>query len=613
MQSPSPETTAAGHTAPGPKESLPAFVSFFQGALGSVRFWWAIGLGCAGILSLSERHYINPDGLSYLDLASEALHSGPSGLLNGLWSPGYPALLSLALALFHPAPRQEFPLVQFVNFFIFVLNLWAFHFFLRHWLSYADTFRPTNDQGNRDIVPFAFCTFLLFTLQDGGLRAVNPDLCMAAVVFLVAGITCRLSLPGSGRKHYAAFGFVLGLGYYVKAPMFPLGLILLGGLLLYPPSHRVSRQRLLLSLSVFLLTAAPLVTLLSVRAGHLSLGEAGKLNYAWHVNGLQLYAGWTGSDRAQTLPLSPYGLVPYAASKSGSPHLYGSPEHPPRRLMETPLILEFSSPINGTFPLWYDPSYWYAGAKARFNLRQQIAALKVTLLVYKENLFNSSKTGFLVGAIILCILAPRKAGFSNVLRASWLVTWPLTALLMYAFVHVERRYTAVFFVILWLAIYGALMARMNRQAAVAVCATVAGTMMIPFMVGMADLSVHTVKDLVRSTPPDYEIAALGLRSLGVQSGDRLAVVGFPFDPFYARYGGQRVVATIAATDEFWTLSAPELKSVAERLTQIGIKAVVAQDRPSKSSLANWRDVKISESRRFSVLMLSEPLTKDPPK
>src|SRR5580704_9147365 len=116
MQSASIENTTAGHTASRPEESFPALVSFFRHVFGSVPFWWAICLGCAGILALSERHYMNPDGLSYLDLGSEALRSGPSALVNGLWSPGYPALLSLALALFHPTPRQEFPLVQFVNF-----------------------------------------------------------------------------------------------------------------------------------------------------------------------------------------------------------------------------------------------------------------------------------------------------------------------------------------------------------------------------------------------------------------------------------------------------------------------------------------------------------------
>jgi hypothetical protein len=166
---------------------------------------------------------MNPDGLSYLDLASEALRSGPSGLVNGHWSPGYPALLCVALTLFDPSPGQEFPLVHFVNFFIFVLTLWAFHFFLRRWLLYSDTYGPIGGQDKRDVVPFAFCTFLWFTLQYIGVGLVTPDLCVAAIVFLAAGITCRLSLPGSRGKHYVALGFIFGLGYYAKAPIFSFG------------------------------------------------------------------------------------------------------------------------------------------------------------------------------------------------------------------------------------------------------------------------------------------------------------------------------------------------------------------------------------------------------
>jgi hypothetical protein len=606
----SPESTAARRTASRPKERLLASVSFVARVLSSVPFWWGLCLGCAGILALSARHSMNPDGLSYLELASEATRTGPSGLVNALWSPGYPALLSLALALFHPTPGQEFPLVHFVNFFIFFLTLWAFHFFLRQWLSYADTLGPTSHHERRDIVPFAFATFLWFTLRFVGLALVIPDLCMAASVFLIAGIICRLSLPGSSRKHYVALGFACGLGYYAKSPMFLLGLILFGGLLLYPPSRRVSRRRLLLSLSIFLLMAAPLVTLLSKRVGHLSFGEAGRLNYAWFVNGLQPWAGWTGSDLGQPFSTIPvYGLLP-KTSTANSPHLYGRPEHPPRRLRESPLILEFSSPILGTFPLWYDPSYWYAGAKVRFDLHQQVAALKVTLRTYEQIFFQMAP--FLAGAIVLCILTAREAGFSDFLRASWLVIWPLAAMLMYAFVDVQGRFVAVFCVLLWVAIYGALMVRVNRQVATAVCVTVAGAMMIPFALQMAEVSAHTVKDLVRSTPPDYETVAVGLRNLGVQSGDRLAVVGYPFDPYYAHYARLRVVAAIPATDEFWNLSPLQLKSVAECLTRIGVKAVVAVNRPAIPAAANWRDVNVPDSVRFSVLLLSEPLSSDVP-
>ena len=67
----------------------------------------------------------------------------------------------------HPArdlPSRERRLVHFVNLFIFALTLLAFHFFLRHWLlSHTDD--AIGDQEKKDFVPFAFCTFLWFTLE----------------------------------------------------------------------------------------------------------------------------------------------------------------------------------------------------------------------------------------------------------------------------------------------------------------------------------------------------------------------------------------------------------------------------------------------------------------
>ena len=559
--------------------------------MGSIPFWWSICLTCAGILAFSARHQLNPDGLSYLDLASEALHSGPSGLVNGYWSPGYPALLSLALALFHPSPAQEFPLIHFVNFLIFALTLLAFHFFLRSWiLSHTDASRPTGDQEKSDILPFAYCSFLFFTLGYIGVEMATPDLCVAAIVFLAAGITCRLSLPCPTNKHYAALGFTLGLGYYAKAAVFPLGLFFLAALLFYPPSHQVPRQRvrLLLSLMVFLLMAAPLVSVLSIRVGRLSFGQSGRITYAVYATGLPKYVRWA----------------------SGSPGVYGTPEQPPRILMEKPLILDFDSPIKGTLPFWYDPSYWYAGARVRFNLRQQIATLKESWKAYRAILFQSGV--FLSGAVILCILIAFDKGLSNLpLRDSWLVTWPLAAMLMYALVHVDTRFIGAYFVLLWLAIYGAFMFRLNRRVVVAIYATVAGTVMILFMVGMAEASARIASDLVRPTQPDYVIVGERLHNLGLQSGDRLAVVTDSLAPYYARYARLRVVAQIPDTDEFWKLSDPQLKAVADCLSRIGVKAIVAGNRPDSFAVGDWQDVKVSDSVLFSILLVSEPLPKDP--
>ena len=578
--------TAIGNGAHGISGFLLKSYSFFERALGSVRWWWGVCLTCAAILAWSTRHTMNPDGLSYLDLASEALSGGPSKLVNGYWSPGYPALITLALWLFHPSSNQEFPLIHFVNFLIFVLTLWAFSVLLRNWLQTANAADVSNERDNWYVTAFAFSTFLWFTLKFIGMEFVTPDLGVAAMVFLAAGIGCRLSLTGSGWKHYAALGFVLGVGYYFKAAMFPLGLGFLAILFVFSwASSGVSRQKLLLSLFVFLLVAAPLLVALSTRANRLSFGESGRLNYSWYANGTR----WT--DRLE------------------EPEPNTIPEHPAPQLLKTPVILEFASPIGGTYPLWYDPSYWYAGTKTHFDLRQQIAALKETLRVYQDILYDTS--AYLAGAVVLFVLSFREKLHLTVPRNFfWQLTWPLAAFAMYAFVHVERRFLGAFFVLLWLAIYQALTFRQNRLITLAVCATVLFTVMAPLAADLAMLSVHIVGDRIRPRMPGYQTIALALHNLGLENGDRLAVVGFGKDCYYARCARLRVVAQIPDRREFWSLTEPELKLVTERLASIGVKAVVAWDRPGTVVHGGWTNVQTSNSV-LSVLLVSPPVLRTP--
>jgi hypothetical protein len=345
----------------------------------------------------------------------------------------------------------------------------------------------------------------------------------------------------------------------------------------------------------------PLATVLSLRSGRLSVGDSGRLNYAWHVNGLQQFAGWTGSDIAQPpSSLSKYGLEPRAAS-AGSAHVFGVPVHPPRRLMEKPLILEFGSPVKGTFPLWYDAAWWYEGARAHFSLRQEIGALRESLAEY-ENMF-SQRIALLAGAIVLFVLGARKTEFPLVSRDPWLWITPLAALVMYAFVHVEIRYVAVFCVLLCVVVYGRFASRVSRQVATAVCTTVACTMLFTFALHMTQIAVNVIGDLRHPAQPEYEQVANDLHRLGIRAGDRLAVVGFPFNPYYAHFLGARVVATIAATGDFWNLTAPEFESVGDRLKAAGVKAVIARNRPAGPSQAAWRDIDIPDSDRYSVLVL----------
>ena len=542
---------------------LLASLTLFEQAVGSMRCWWWISVGCAGILAWSARHAMNPDGLSYLDLASEALIQGPAELVNAHWSPGYPALIGVALLVFRPSPAQEVPLVHFSNVLIFLSTVSAFSFFLRLWLSVTFQGEAIDDK-KKYVLPFAFATFLFFTLQFIGVSTVTPDLGVAAIVFLAAGITCRLSLPGSRWTHYLALGTVLGVGYYLKAAMLPLGMALLSILLFLPRSDGGHRKKLLLSFSIFCLIAAPLIVAISGRIGRLSFSEAGWHNYGGVVKRL---------------------------------------EHPPHKLMERPLVIDFASPVKGTYPLHYDPGYWFAGTTVRFDLRGQVMALKMNLREFRKMISQSAVLVY--AALTLCIfLIDRKLYPILPKNQWWLFVWPLTAFAMYLLVHVEPRYVGAFFVLLWVTVYGALICRLDRLVTKAVCTTVVFALLIPPAVDLAVTSVGMVQELSRSRQADYQIIATALNSLGVRKGDSLAVVGPGYDSYYARFAGLRVLGEMPNTEEFWRLSTPELEDVAERLASIGIKAVVAWNRPDTAAVADWSEFKISDSLRFSVLLLA---------
>src|ERR1039457_823759 len=233
---PSPVTA---RSAPGREEDqlgdrFPRYIHRVESLLSSFRFWWAVCLFLAGVHAWSYRHSMNADGMSYLDMASETLRGGPQNLVNGYWSPAYPALIGLAFFIIRPSPIHEFPVIHLVNFAIFGFALLSFTFFLKSWLGVPR---------KAHMIPFCFCVFLWFTINFVTLSVVAPDLCMAGIVFLAAGICCRISLLGSDWRHFAALGGVLGLGYYVKAAMFPLGLTLIAVLFVWPPSRRLSRFR----------------------------------------------------------------------------------------------------------------------------------------------------------------------------------------------------------------------------------------------------------------------------------------------------------------------------------------------------------------------------------
>ena len=559
------------------ESALSAYAAAGVRFLGNAGLWWTICLTCAAILAWSGRHAMNPDGMSYLDLASAASASGPSHLLNGYWSPGYPAVLAVARWLSHPSADQEFPLVHLVNFIIFGLALWSFSALFKAWSLAA--FGKLDESSRGIVTAFGYGTFLWFTTTFITLENVSPDMAVAAIVLLAASIVFRLSAIGSHLdwKHYALLGAVLAVGYYVKAAMFPLGLCLIALLFALPfRLSGVSRTKMLISLAVFLGSASPLVIALSIRAHHPTFGETSRLNFLWYANGLR----WNGAEE----PLDPTAVA----------------DHPAPKLLTKPTTLVFAAPIEGTYPIWFDPTYWYADVKTRLDLRSLFRPLPANIRELKDELLTAR--AYLCGAIVLTLVLIgsllRGVAWRNI---AWQCAWPMAAFLVYLPVHLEVRFVAAFCILAVLAVYGEFFVQ-DRRIAGAVAATVLLTSLLPTANSLGNSAGQLLRHPLR---PMYQIEGNALTNMGFSPGDRIAIVGYAHGAYYARYAGLRIVAQIPDAREFWQLDREALKTLEDRLSAIGVRGIVAVAPTGQDlDIPQWRS--LSEVRRVMLLPVQAP-------
>jgi hypothetical protein len=533
-------------------------------------FWGAVVvLGLIHVVA--SGHAMRSDTISYLDMADAAAQGHWKALLNLLWSPLYPLLLSLALRLAKPSAWWEFTLVHVVDLLIFFVAAACFGYFLRALVRYAGR-RAAALAPDEATLP-ARCWWLLgYTLflwsslvQILRIPGGTPDLCVAALVYLAAALILRLRCGDSGWRVFAALGAVLGLGYWAKAAMFPLASVFLA-VAFAAPRERHAAPRALLALAVFALFAAPLVCGLSHRAGRLTFGDAGRLNYAWMVNRVTRYVHW-----------------------QGGPPGNGTPLHPTRQVLDSPPVFEFAAPVGGTYPPWLDPAYWHEGLMPRFRLGEQLRTLAANAKVYFSLLLRQ---GSLVAMLVMLLtLSRRRWRCLRDLAAPWPLLLPATAALgMYALVYFESRYIGPFLVLLWAGLFLAV----RRPAGPESEATAAAATLAVVAVLLLEVGAVLLQELYdqAGTPrghPQAQIAS-ALYGLGVRPGDHVGFIGWGSDAYWARVARVKIVAELPryAAGEFWE-GAPEARRRAlAAFASTGVRAVVAEKAPAAAAADGWK-------------------------
>lgn len=558
--------------------------------------FWCLAIAL-GLLQLwAHRNDINPDGISYIEMAEAAWRSGWHALVSGYWSPLYPALLSIAFWIFHPAIYWEFTVLHVVNFVLYLAELLCFEIFVkellaarrveivrRHELQSTSekeqhTAPEQRSEGSAQALPvpdrilwiWGYLLFLWASQFWLSLAMTNPDIIVAGLVFVATALLLRIYRGQGNWLLFAGLGALLGLGYLAKAAMFPISFVFLASAFLLYGGTRKSFAKALARLAVatvvFLAIAAPLVIALSKEKHRTTFGDSGKIAYAEYVDRATFIAHWRGE---------PAGT--------------GTAVHPTRKISTDPPIYEFAQPVAGSYPPWYDPSYWYEGIRPHFSLKGQLWVLFRSANMYFKMF---SRSGALYVVLLALIVVVRKAGkWDWGERQIWLVWLPsLATLAMYALVLVEQRYVSPFVLMLFLWIFSSARISMKeggglkKQSVFAVILALAAATAWP--------AARDLRDGIANRPYEpWEVAA-GLHELGVPPGTQVGAIGLGVGNYWAHLAGVQIIAEIPEREQasFLAGDAAKKREALQKFEEVGVKAVVMKNAAVANSMEGWREV-----------------------
>jgi len=479
-----------------------------------------------------------------------------------------------------PSPKWEFPLVHLFNFGVFVAALFAFRFLLHALLVFdrersSDTLPNANDRQALPewaIVLVAYPTFWWIALEVDTLYGVSPDLAVVACACLTAGMLLRLR-QGDALWKFALFGLILGIGYWTKTILFPLGFVALGAGYLWKRSSPCWARGMAVAGVVFLCASAPLIFLLSHQKGRFTFGDSGKVNYAWYVSPRTFWRNWQGE-------------VP------GS----GIPVHPTRQLLRHPPLFEFDGPVAGTYPPWTDPSYWNEGLHWHFKLKPQMQVLAGTV-PSAARLLLRARPELVAGVIALALLG------GPLWLTGWRELWPFLAMSVagigiYLPLVENDRYLGGSALVLFLTVIAAVRLRPEVQKS---GSYVAIAVFLVMALGTADYTVRVALNhmAIPGTGPDSAwrdvVAAGQLRRMGAQPGDKIAIIADGTGAFWARLGKLRIVAEIMdanhGSKEFWDAPEEVRQQAYEAFARSHAKLVVTVCPPwPPGTLTDWERI-----------------------
>lgn len=224
----------------------------------------AVALLCVA-LAWASRGNLNVDGAAYLDLAGRLLHGDWDHFVQGYWSPAYPTLLAIVLAIVGASGSEAVAAAHALNLIVAlagVVILW----------------RAARRRANATWGILVLTAFLFASARTVRIDAVTPDLLLLT---LLAGFAVELVRPEGWRG--ARLGAWAGAAFLAKTSVWPWMVIVGIVAAVAVRGQPERRRRLWQALAVALVPVALWTAAMSIDAGRPTLGSSGRLNACWYL------------------------------------------------------------------------------------------------------------------------------------------------------------------------------------------------------------------------------------------------------------------------------------------------------------------------------------------
>ena len=563
--------------------------------------FWAVAILLGASEAWTVRHEVISDGVSYLAIAMAYVNGDWSQALNAYWSPLLSWLVALLVLLLRPSPYWQVATLHLVLFLSYVASLFAFEFFTRELIL-----SQSSDGNAKPLPPTAiyiagYCSVLFAGLSMVGNWFCSPDMMALALTLFLSGVVLRIRRTGGSTTLFLLLGIACALAYFARAAFVaPVAIYFAVVLVILYQQHRdLLRPALIMAGAIGLLTA-PFIGAISKKEGYFTIGDAGKLNYAWEVDGAHRWVHW-----------------------QGEPGDIGTPKHPTTLAVASPKTFVFPQPAVGSYAPWIDPSYWYAGVKPKLKLKEQTWLWIVNFSVLCNIIIRSP---LFFPVCLIAVLTSLRLWWRNFLDL-WVILLPIVAgIALYSLVYIERRYLAANLLVIWMAMLVCL--RVNKPwlqklapIAIACCALLfafvyVGTRLIyPVKDALSDLVHHREK----VWNLNY-LLAQRLLALGLCPGDEIGYVGPAMNAEWARLAHLRIVAEVPLMysrsrrllnnlhiddprqiERFFQLNEAEREPVLRTMRAAGAKMVVTDGYFSRNLATHWQRVLPQEQPHLPVL------------